>query len=81
MDTVLASALSDGTPLPSAKGVASMQLSPALVLQVIVRLAAAMYAQIPHLNLKQQTVPLHGAKRFSGAKRFLCVGSTQRVHI
>ncbi len=58
MDTVLASALSDGTPLPSAKGVASMPLPPVLVMRVIVRLAAVMYAQIPHLNLEQRTVRL-----------------------
>lgn len=56
VDTVLATALNDGTPLPPSKGVASMPLSPALIMQTIVRLATVTYQQIPLLDLEQRTV-------------------------
>tara|TARA_B110001452_G_scaffold257609_1_gene251972 strand:- start:4722 stop:7094 length:2373 start_codon:yes stop_codon:yes gene_type:complete len=56
VDTVLATALNDGNPLPPGKGVASMPLSPALIMQTIVRLATVMYQQIPLLDLEQRTV-------------------------
>ena len=60
VDTVLTFALIDGTPLPCGKGVASVPLSVALLLQTMVRLAAAMYSQIPHLELEQRVATFFG---------------------
>ena len=60
VDTVLTFALTDGTSLPCGKGVASMPLSAALLLQTMVRLAAVMYSQIPHLQLEQRVATFFG---------------------